>query len=145
MYAQLTYFDGPRTPEQIAASDFSGRERIMPAVSQLGHRFRVYVLRRDGGGALSVGRAILGHMDPVVALIIGLAVGAVLGVVITMGSIGGTATEIGEKVAAALVGTFLGILLAYGMFAPFASRLKSVVDDDPLRGRSARRHLRPDA
>ena len=54
MYAQLTYFDGPRTPEQIAASDFSGRERIMPAVSQLGHRFRVYVLRRDDGSELVV-------------------------------------------------------------------------------------------
>jgi hypothetical protein len=54
MYAQLTYFDGPRTPEQIAASDFSGRERIVPAVSQLGHRFRVYVLRRDDGSELVV-------------------------------------------------------------------------------------------
>ncbi|MGH7620457.1 MAG: motility-associated protein, partial [Gemmatimonadaceae bacterium] len=41
-------------------------------------------------------------------------VAAVLGVVITMGSIGGSAQEIGEKVAAALVGTFLGILLSYG-------------------------------
>ena len=54
MYAQLTYFDGPRTSEQIAASDFSGRERIMPAVSQLGHRFRVYVLRREDGSEVVV-------------------------------------------------------------------------------------------
>jgi chemotaxis protein MotA len=56
-------------------------------------------------------------------------VAAVLGVVITMGSIGGAAAEIGEKVAAALVGTFLGILLAYGVISPLASaveaRLKS--------------------
>ena len=36
MYAQLTYFDGPRTPQQTAASDFAGRERITPAVSKLG-------------------------------------------------------------------------------------------------------------
>ena len=43
-----------------------------------------------------------------------------LGVVITMGSIGGTAAEIGEKVAAALVGTFLGILLSYGVVRPIA-------------------------
>ena len=50
MYAQLTYFDGPRTPEQVAASDFAGRERIQPAVSDLGHRFRVYKLRRDEPG-----------------------------------------------------------------------------------------------
>src|SRR5690606_7454219 len=47
-------------------------------------------------------------------------VAAVLGVIITMGSIGGEAAEIGNKVAAALVGTFLGILLAYGVFNPLA-------------------------
>jgi hypothetical protein len=52
MYAQLTYFDGPRTPEQVAASDFAGRERIQPAVSNLGHRFRVYKLRRDDGSEI---------------------------------------------------------------------------------------------
>ena len=54
MYAQLTYFDGPRTPEQIAASDFGGRERIQPAISKLGHHFRVYVLRRDDGSQIVV-------------------------------------------------------------------------------------------
>ena len=56
-------------------------------------------------------------------------VAAVLGVIITMGKIGGEASEIGHSVAAALVGTFLGILLAYGVFAPIARamqlRLKS--------------------
>jgi len=52
-------------------------------------------------------------------------VAAVLGVVITMGSIGGTATEIGEKVAAALVGTFLGILLSYGLVNPLANALEA--------------------
>ncbi len=52
-------------------------------------------------------------------------VAAVLGVVITMQSIGGAASEIGEKVAAALVGTFLGILLAYGVFGPLASAIES--------------------
>lgn len=50
-------------------------------------------------------------------------VAAVLGVVITMGCIGGEAAEIGHKVGAALVGTFLGILLAYGVFAPLAQAL----------------------
>jgi hypothetical protein len=54
MYAQLTYFDGPRTPEQAAASDFAVRERILPAVSDLGHRFRVYKLRRDDGSEVVV-------------------------------------------------------------------------------------------
>ena len=52
-------------------------------------------------------------------------VAAVLGVVITMGSIGGAASEIGEKVAAALVGTFLGILLSYGMIGPIAKAIES--------------------
>jgi len=52
-------------------------------------------------------------------------VAAVLGVVITMGSIGGAASEIGEKVAAALVGTFLGILLSYGVIGPLASAIEA--------------------
>ncbi len=52
-------------------------------------------------------------------------VAAVLGVVITMGAIGGSATEIGEKVAAALVGTFLGILLAYGVIGPMATAVEA--------------------
>lgn len=54
-------------------------------------------------------------------------VAAVLGVIITMGSIGGAASEIGEKVAAALVGTFVGILLAYGVFGPMANALEARV------------------
>jgi hypothetical protein len=54
MYAQLTYFDGPRTPEQLAADDFSSRERILPAISKLGHRLRAYVLRRDDGSQVIV-------------------------------------------------------------------------------------------
>jgi len=56
-------------------------------------------------------------------------VAAVLGVIITMGEIGGEASSIGKSVAAALVGTFLGILLCYGVFGPVARamelRLKS--------------------
>ena len=51
-------------------------------------------------------------------------VAAVLGVVITMQSIGGAPELVGEKVAAALVGTFLGVLLCYGLVGPLASRLE---------------------
>jgi chemotaxis protein MotA len=51
-------------------------------------------------------------------------VAAVLGIVITMGAIDGPVTEIGEKVGAALVGTFLGILLSYGFFAPLSVRME---------------------
>jgi chemotaxis protein MotA len=55
-------------------------------------------------------------------------VAAVLGVVITMGSIGGPPEEIGHKVGAALVGTFLGILLCYGFLAPLASNMTKIAD-----------------
>jgi chemotaxis protein MotA len=51
-------------------------------------------------------------------------VAAVLGIVITMGAIDGPVEEIGHKVGAALVGTFLGILLSYGFFAPLATKLE---------------------
>ena len=53
-------------------------------------------------------------------------VAAVLGIVVTMASISGPVEEIGEKVGAALVGTFLGILLSYGFFAPLATRMELV-------------------
>jgi chemotaxis protein MotA len=57
-------------------------------------------------------------------------VAAVLGVVVTMGSLGGPPEEIGHKVASALVGTFLGILLCYGMVGPLASNLTKLIDDE---------------
>jgi len=57
-------------------------------------------------------------------------VAAVLGVVITMSSLGGPPEEIGHKVAAALVGTFLGILLCYGMVGPLASILTKLNDEE---------------
>jgi chemotaxis protein MotA len=57
-------------------------------------------------------------------------VAAVLGVVITMGALGGPPEEIGHKVAAALVGTFLGILLCYGFVGPVASNMAKITDDE---------------
>jgi chemotaxis protein MotA len=57
-------------------------------------------------------------------------VAAVLGVVITMQAIDGSPSEIGHKVGAALVGTFLGILLSYGMMAPISQALEQRVSDD---------------
>ncbi|MEX2170476.1 MAG: flagellar motor stator protein MotA [Pirellulales bacterium] len=51
-------------------------------------------------------------------------VAAVLGIVITMGHIDGPVEEIGHKVGAALVGTFLGILLSYGFVAPLVGRME---------------------
>lgn len=57
-------------------------------------------------------------------------VAAVLGIVITMGSLGGPAEEIGAHVGAALVGTFLGILFAYGFMGPMANALEAKSAED---------------
>ena len=56
-------------------------------------------------------------------------VAAVLGVVITMGALGGPPEEIGKHVAAALVGTFLGILLCYGVVGPLAANMRKAADE----------------
>lgn len=57
-------------------------------------------------------------------------VAAVLGIVITMGALGGPPEELGLHVAAALVGTFLGILLAYGFVAPTATAMENMANDE---------------
>ncbi len=57
-------------------------------------------------------------------------VAAVLGVVITMGALGGPPEEIGHKVAAALVGTFLGILLCYGFVGPLAQNMAKSAEEE---------------
>jgi chemotaxis protein MotA len=57
-------------------------------------------------------------------------VAAVLGVVITMGALGGPPEEIGRKVAAALVGTFLGILLCYGLVGPIAANMAKLAAEE---------------
>src|SRR5271168_3584695 len=57
-------------------------------------------------------------------------VAAVLGIVITMSAMGGPPEEIGKKVAAALVGTFLGILLCYGLVGPIAANMTKIADDE---------------
>ena len=57
-------------------------------------------------------------------------VAAVLGIVITMGHIDGPPAEIGHQVGAALVGTFLGILLSYGFVQPVAGALEQRVADE---------------
>lgn len=57
-------------------------------------------------------------------------VAAVLGVIKTMGSIDQPPEILGEMIGGALVGTFLGVFMAYGFIAPFAQRIKSVIDED---------------
>lgn len=64
--------------------------------------------------------AVTGDSMPAIGI-----VAAVLGVVITMGKIGGDAAEIGKSVGQALVGTFLGILCGYGIFGPIAKSIEA--------------------
>ncbi|MFN7000373.1 flagellar motor stator protein MotA [Elioraea tepidiphila] len=57
-------------------------------------------------------------------------VAAVMGVIKTMGSITEPPPILGKMIGSALVGTFLGVFLAYGMMGPIASRLQSVVEEE---------------
>jgi chemotaxis protein MotA len=57
-------------------------------------------------------------------------VAAVLGVIKTMSHINEPPAVLGAMIGGALVGTFLGVLLAYGMAGPFAARLKGVVEEE---------------
>ena len=71
--------------------------------------------------------ALQGLADALPALGI---VAAVLGVVKTMGSIDKPPSILGGMIGSALVGTFMGVLLAYGIVTPMAGRLKQVLDQD---------------
>ncbi|WP_050527789.1 flagellar motor stator protein MotA [Pseudorhodobacter aquimaris] len=57
-------------------------------------------------------------------------VAAVLGIIKTMGALDQPPEILGKMIGGALVGTFLGVFLAYGLVGPFASRVKSVTEDD---------------
>ena len=57
-------------------------------------------------------------------------VAAVLGIIITMQAIGGEAEQVGHKVAAALVGTFLGIFLSYGFVQPLSTNIDISNDEE---------------
>ncbi len=73
--------------------------------------------------------ALQGLADALPALGI---VAAVLGVVKTMGSIDKPPAILGGMIGSALVGTFMGVLLAYGIVAPIAGRLKQVLEQDEM-------------
>jgi chemotaxis protein MotA len=77
--------------------------------------------------ALGPAHAIAGLADGLPALGI---VAAVLGVIKTMGSITEPPEVLGTMIGGALVGTFLGVFLAYGMVGPLGSRMKDVVDEE---------------
>ena len=57
-------------------------------------------------------------------------VAAVLGVIKTMGSIDQPPEILGKLIGGALVGTFLGVFLAYGLVGPFAAKVKTVIEEE---------------
>jgi chemotaxis protein MotA len=59
-------------------------------------------------------------------------VAAVLGVIKTMGAISEPPEVLGRMIGSALVGTFLGVFLAYGIVGPMATRLKAIVEEETL-------------
>jgi chemotaxis protein MotA len=79
------------------------------------------------GHALHSSHALQSMADALPALGI---VAAVLGVIKTMGSIDQPPEILGKMIGGALVGTFLGVFLAYGIVGPFAARLRTVTEED---------------
>jgi chemotaxis protein MotA len=77
--------------------------------------------------ALAPSHAVQNLADALPALGI---VAAVLGVIKTMGAITEPPEVLGEMIGSALVGTFMGVFLAYGIVAPLASRMKGIVEED---------------
>jgi chemotaxis protein MotA len=77
--------------------------------------------------ALAPAHALQNLADALPALGI---VAAVLGIIKTMGSITEPPEVLGEMIGSALVGTFLGVFLAYGLVGPIATRLKEVVEEN---------------
>ncbi|WP_336946208.1 flagellar motor stator protein MotA [Asaia sp. BMEF1] len=84
-------------------------------------------LNKNEAEKLHISESLTGIADALPALGI---VAAVLGVIKTMASISKPPAILGEMISGALVGTFLGVLLSYGVVAPLASRMKSVILQD---------------
>jgi chemotaxis protein MotA len=79
--------------------------------------------------ALSTADSLLSMADALPALGI---VAAVLGIIKSMGAITEPPEILGRMVGSALVGTFMGVFLAYGIVGPISQRLKSIVDEESL-------------
>lgn len=84
-------------------------------------------LKKNHHEEMHIAESLQGISDALPALGI---VAAVLGVVKTMAAISKPPAVLGEMIAGALVGTFLGVLLAYGVVGPLASRMGGVVSID---------------
>lgn len=84
-------------------------------------------LKKNLTAKLHIAEGLTGIADALPALGI---VAAVLGVIKTMSSISKPPAILGEMIAGALVGTFLGVLLSYGVVAPLATRMRDVITQD---------------
>lgn len=84
-------------------------------------------LKKNLGEEMHPSHALQSMADALPALGI---VAAVLGVIKTMSHINEPPAVLGAMIGGALVGTFLGVLLAYGLAGPFATRIKSVVEEE---------------
>ena len=93
---------------------------------------RIGLMRHEG---MHVPHALQNMADALPALGI---VAAVLGVIKTMGAIDQPPEVLGKMIGSALVGTFLGVFLAYGFVAPLAQRLGAVQRQDGLLDASSR-------
>jgi chemotaxis protein MotA len=86
-------------------------------------------LEKHHNEALSTAMSLQSMADALPALGI---VAAVLGVIKTMGAISEPPEVLGRMIGSALVGTFMGVFLAYGIVGPLGQRLKSIVDEESL-------------
>ncbi len=98
-------YDDPHQVEEVL------EKRIETHIKEMEHSSHALQTMADGLPALGI-------------------VAAVLGVIKTMGSIDQPPEVLGKMIGSALVGTFLGVLLAYGVVGPFAAKIKVTIDED---------------
>ena len=98
-------YDDPHQVEEVL------EKRIEAHITEMEHPSHALQTMADGLPALGI-------------------VAAVLGVIKTMGSIDQPPEVLGKMIGSALVGTFLGVLLAYGVVGPFAAKIKVTIDED---------------
>ena len=124
------------TSAPLTQKDTEAREMICEVFRKLG----IGRLEPAAGDALMsrrIERALTARMRPVAALerlaetlpALGI-VAAVLGVIKSMAAIDQSTAILGQMIASALVGTLLGVFLAYGIVAPIAARLAQIVEED---------------
>jgi len=123
----------PKITKDHFAMDFTcDTLRMMTMSLEDPHQVETHMekqLEKHHHEALVAANALQSMADGLPALGI---VAAVLGVIKTMGAISEPPEVLGGMIGSALVGTFLGVFLAYGIVGPMGSRLKAVVDEDAL-------------